>query len=140
MTLSIMDHLKKRGWTVVSFDFPQSGTGRMIHPEGKSKNKGGVIPDIIAKRESMCILMENKPIYTKSDFLKIGSILKDVSFNRALDDLKDELGVCRICGGIGLPLQETEKIKPDTKELVDFVIGVALDSSCKTVYRKSWVP
>ena len=38
----------QKGWYIVCFDFPQSGTGILIHPDsGRSeKNKGSINPDI----------------------------------------------------------------------------------------------
>ena len=48
VTISILKWLKKNDWKIISYDFPQSGTGLLIHPNSTigrtSKNKGGIIP------------------------------------------------------------------------------------------------
>ena len=72
VTNSIMDWLESCGWEIVSFDFPQSGTGRTLHPNPDvrehTKNKGGIIPDIVAIRNGIAAFFENKDRYVHSDF------------------------------------------------------------------------
>ena len=50
VTVNILNWLEQEGWEIICYDFPQSGTGIMLHPnnqEGsKSKNQDGIIPDL----------------------------------------------------------------------------------------------
>ena len=55
VTKSIIYYLKSNGWNIFSFDYPQSGTGYLIHPNSRfHKNKEAVIPDIIALFFCLC--------------------------------------------------------------------------------------
>lgn len=72
VTKSILKRLTANGWEIVCFDFPQSGTGRMLHPNRSNdeKNKDGIIPDIVAVKDCVCIFAENKDRFFYSDFKK----------------------------------------------------------------------
>ena len=40
VTKSILSKLRSDSWTIISFDFPQSGTGKTLHPnESSNKNE-----------------------------------------------------------------------------------------------------
>ena len=61
LTISLLEFLQVKGWDIICYDFPQSGTGRMIHPDDtNSKTEGGIIPDIVALKDGICIFFENK--------------------------------------------------------------------------------
>jgi hypothetical protein len=53
VTKTILSYLSSKGWNIVAYDFPQSGTGIMLHPDRNysEKNKGGIIPDIVAVKK-----------------------------------------------------------------------------------------
>ena len=49
VTKNILDWLEGNGWKIICYDFPQSGTGVLLHLNNSNrteKNKGGIIPDI----------------------------------------------------------------------------------------------
>lgn len=49
VTMILVKCLKKRGWKILSFDYPGSGTGFRLHKNGTNyKNKDTIVPDIIA--------------------------------------------------------------------------------------------
>ena len=78
ITINIIKWLESNGWEIICYDYPQSGTGRMIHPNRnvneKKKTEGAIIPDIIAVKNSISILFENKDKFVKSDFIKVAKI------------------------------------------------------------------
>ena len=61
VTKEIIKYLKKNDWLILSYDFPQSGTGTLILPDNSSseKNKDSIIPDIIAIKDNKCIFFED---------------------------------------------------------------------------------
>ena len=59
VTKALLQYLTDNGWHIVCFDFPQSGTGRVLHPNNADgeKNKDSIIPDIVAvKTIYLCFL------------------------------------------------------------------------------------
>ena len=66
VTITMLKWLQSNDWQIVCFDFPQSGTGVSLHPNQnireKTKNKGAIIPDIIANKNA------------KSLFFSIGNV------------------------------------------------------------------
>lgn len=134
VTKAILGYLIKYGWRIVSFDFPQSGTGRALHPAGSlSKNMGVLIPDIIAAKEGVGIYMENKDHYYPEDFRKVHNVLDGQVY--ATSFLK-VLGVdqTNLIGGIGLPEVCCNAIEPDMLRLVDFVFKVNEAGSVSVYY------
>ena len=127
VTKSIISYLMDHGWKIVSFDFPQSGTGRSLHPSGSvSKNSGVLIPDVVAVKDGMSIYMENKDRYYPEDFIKVNDVLQTKmyaeSFLRVLSVNQDTM-----FGGIGMPAASCESIAEEMKNLVDFVLRVSED-------------
>jgi hypothetical protein len=51
VTKTILKWLEANQWQIISYDFPQSGTGTVLRPhleQKPSKNKGSFIPDVVA--------------------------------------------------------------------------------------------
>ena len=77
ITKIVLKYLIGNNWSIISYDFPQSGTGTVIQPinrESKTKNKGAIVPDIIAIREDKVAVFENKDHFDLDDFKKIKAI------------------------------------------------------------------
>ena len=56
VTKLLLEWLMNNGWEIICFDFPQSGTGRLLHPNGSTeKNKNAINPDIVAVRNGTCV-------------------------------------------------------------------------------------
>src|SRR3989344_4038473 len=69
VTTKTIEWLKERGWGILSMDYPQSGTGFVLHPEGtKSKTEGAIIPDIVATKSGVGLIFENKDRFNLGDF------------------------------------------------------------------------
>ena len=133
VTKSIIKYLKQNGWNIFSFDYPQSGTGFLIHPNDRlDKNKKAIIPDIIANKESICIIMENKSRYYEKDFIKLDNLKNDVNYSNDLNSILKRLNCDNIKYGIGLPLKDFLQNKSDEYiKLVDFIITVDDSKNCK---------
>jgi len=106
VTKNILNWLEKNGWTVVCYDFPQSGTGILLHPNNAkrtNKNKGGIIPDIIAVKSNTALFFENKDRFYESDFNKLNKIKTEADYTNAFEKLLDGLNINTIYFGVGLP-------------------------------------
>ena len=127
-TIAIIDWLEANDWKIICFDFPQSGTGLMLHPNSNisqnEKNKGGIIPDIIAVKSSEAVFFENKDRYVKSDFDKLKEIKLSGNYSDNLDELLKEHKIKRISYGIGIPSikKEIDKSKANLVE-IDFLVS-----------------
>ena len=92
VTIRIIEILKNMGWNIISYDFPQSGTGLVIHPNNiedvvKKGNDGTWIPDIIATKGKELIFLENKVNFSDSDSLKISKIKKTGIYEDGINKL-----------------------------------------------------
>lgn len=135
VTKYILKWLISYKWEIVCFDFPQSGTGRFLHPNDKSqKNKGAINPDIVAVRDKKCVFFENKDRYYHPDFKKINELIVDNSYTDAINSLLSAYDVDEYYYGIGLPENKySNNAKKDSK-LVDFIIGVKEDGTIVELY------
>ena len=126
ITKRIINYLLINDWEIIAFDFPQSGTGRMLHPNNQfadSKNMGGIIPDIISQKGNTGIIIENKDRFYPKDFFKISSLINDDDYSNAIDDVFAG-NTENLKSGIGLPLSVADKIPDNLKEIVDYIYGV----------------
>lgn len=126
VTKAILKWLLDNGWSIVCFDFPQSGTGKMLHPNGnsESKNKNTIIPDIVAVRDGQCVFVENKDRYYYPDFVKQHELIVDNTYTDAIDMLLQPYTVNSIFYGIGLPTTKYKQSAQASESLVDFVVCV----------------
>lgn len=133
ITKSILRFLKEKRWIIYSFDYPQSGMGYIIHQNDRShKNKKTVIPDIIAHKNSTCIIMENKPIFYPDDFSKLDELSNSGLYSNDLENLISELNCNKILYGVGLP-NTIDIFNKDSEilNLVDFIITVDNSKNCE---------
>ena len=133
VTKSIISYLKRNRWNIFAFDYPQSGTGFLIHPNDRlHKNKDAIIPDIIANKKSICIIMENKPYYYEKDFLKLDNLKNNTNYSNDLNMILKRLNCKNIKYGIGLPEKDFLQNKSEKHmKLVDFIITVDDSKNCK---------
>ncbi|TXF87716.1 hypothetical protein FUA23_17435 [Neolewinella aurantiaca] len=125
LTVGMLSHLSDLGWSIVCFDFPQSGTGYVLHSNKKSKdskNEKSVIPDIISFKNGVVLYFENKDKFTKSDFDKIKRIKNSDEYIESLRYLLRKFDWVSIYYGIGLPKSDSN-LSRSLNELqsVDFV-------------------
>lgn len=136
VTKTIIKWLIDNGWKIVCFDFPQSGTGRYLHPDGSSdKNKESINPDIVAVKSGTCLFFENKDRYYYLDFIKQNGLISHNNYKKAIDDLLKEYEVKTIKYGIGLPLSKYKTEAKNNHKLVDFIVGVGDNSLVQFLYN-----
>lgn len=137
VTKSILNWLITNSWKVIAFDFPHSGTGIMLQPNnraGDSKNKGSVIPDIIAFRTDSVIFFENKDRFVLSDINKINDIKLTDKYSDAIDKILKGYPYRHMYFGIGLPYSKVNVDKVNANiSVIDFAVLVEQDSSIVTI-------
>ena len=134
VTINLLNWLEGNGWKIVCYNFPQSGTGVLLHPNTDenrtTKNKGGIIPDILATRNSIAVFFENKDRFVLSDFEKIKEVKKLGNYSNALDTILKEFNVTKIFYGIGIPANEKDiKKSLECIDGIDFLISTSEDKS-----------
>lgn len=137
VTKNILKWLITNNWEIICFDFPQSGTGRILHPNGdnKSKNKDTIIPDIVAIKNGICIFSENKDRFCYSDYIKQNSVKVGGDYSDAIRDLLRNHVINEIFYGIGLPLVKHNNASRLAARLVDFILAVGDDGAVNIVYN-----
>ena len=69
ITKSILKWLIENNWEIICFDFPKSGTGIFLHPNGSSnKNKDSINIDIIAIKNGISLFFENKDRFSFPEY------------------------------------------------------------------------
>jgi len=127
VTKNVLDWLELNGWNVICYDFPQSGTGVLLHPNNNKrteKNKGGIIPDIIAVKDGIALFFENKDRFYQPDFDKLFEIRTESNYSDSLESLLVGHNIKSIAFGIGISdiKKEIEKCQLHLDK-VDFLIS-----------------
>lgn len=137
VTKFILKNLIDNDWDIVCFDFPQSGTGKFLHPDTleKSKNQGSINPDIVAVKKNICLFFENKDRFYKNDFIKVNRLINNNIYKRSISKLLENYIIDSIFYGIGLPRSEISEEKQKFNYLVDFIIGVNINQTVEFVYN-----
>lgn len=137
VTKAILRWLLSNKWEIICFDFPQSGTGRMLHPNcgNDKKNKDAIIPDIVAVKDGTCIFSENKNRFYYPDFEKQNLLKTGNDYSNAIVDLLKGHSVDSIFYGIGLPTAKHKHGSSDAAYLVDFIICTDEDKTVHVAYN-----
>lgn len=137
VTKAIMAWLMSNGWHIVCFDFPQSGTGRILHPNyaDSEKNKDSIIPDVVAVKEKICVFFENKDRFYYPDYQKVNDLIIDNQYSDAITLLLHDYDVHNIFYGIGLPKIKHKKKSQESAKLVDFIVGVDENKVISVLYN-----
>lgn len=139
VTINILKWLKVNNWTIVCYDFPQSGTGILLQSiEEKSKNKKGIIPDIISVRDNVALFFENKDRYFAPDFEKLRDIKKSGNYDHSINTLLSAFNVTTIYYGIGIPdiQKHTQAAMKDLDE-IDFLISTSESGEINILFEKN---
>lgn len=129
VTKSLLKWLQDSGWTIICFDFPQSGTGKVLHPSTTtSKTEDAVIPDIIAIKGSIVVHFENKDRFVLDDFDKVLYLRTTHDYDGAYANLLDGYTYDCIFYGIGMPYSASNYSKAlGELNKVDFVVFLMED-------------
>ena len=136
VTKAILKWLLDNHWKIVCFDFPQSGTGRFLHPNGTTeKNKDAINPDIVAVKRNFCLFFENKDRYYYPDYIKQNKLITENNYTEAIGALLSSYSVESILYGIGLPTSKFHGDAVSNQCLVDFIVGIGEDMSVRFLYN-----
>jgi hypothetical protein len=125
VTISVIERLRENGWKILSFDYPQSGTGKLIKPDSKEKNLGGFIPDIVAFKNGVVLFWENKDHFVFEDFTKIKNIKESEAFIKPIKDFLSKIDYGYIYFGIAIPKVDAEINKASKYyKYIDFFVTV----------------
>lgn len=126
VTKAIVRKLIGEGWIILAYDFPQSGTGRCLHPDySDSKTKGIWVPDIVAHRGESLVFFENKSRFVHDDFEKLKVIRETTSYDAAIKQLAEGYCWSSVYYGVGFANDEAEVSKAMPYiGIVDFVLLV----------------
>ncbi len=135
VTLSIVRWLRGRGWKIVSYDYPQSGTGLFVHPADRSsKNFKSIVPDILAQKDGKGVWFENKDRYYAPDFNKIRFLRGTHDYDKSLTEAFSGLP-SRLYYGVGLSRKEGEVKKSlNEKGKIEFLVTVDTDETVRVEY------
>lgn len=141
LTKTILAWLEETGWEIVAFDFPQSGTGIMLHPtiaDRAHKNSDTIIPDIIASKNGLAVIFENKNRFVAADFEKVFLAKSSSLFNASLTALLKGIPPEKMFWGIGLPFSTNSLNKASTMlNNIDFVVFVEDDGGKRVIGGQS---
>lgn len=139
VTKAILRWLIDNDWEIICFDFPQSGTGRFLHPnEGTGeKNKDSINPDIVAAKANTCVFFENKDRFYFPDYKKINDLIVHNDYSDAIDQLLGKRVIERYFYGIGIPSCKHKSASIEASHLVDFIVGVEEDESVAVLYSSN---
>jgi len=141
VTKSILNWLEFNNWEIICFDFPQSGTGVILHPNEEfrtTKNKGSVIPDIVAIKDELVVFFEDKDNFVMDDFIKVDRLRTTNDYSDSIKRLLEGYKYSTIYYGVGLPFsKQIETNCNKNLHLVDFVVFVSLDYSVWVKYQRT---
>lgn len=147
ITKKIIQFLKSNNWHILTFDFPQSGTGRNFKPskecfeESANKNKEHIIPDILAVKDGVMVLFENKSYFYLDDFKKINELKINNCYE---DDIEEFLKLLKIEVSkkyYGIGCVDDKKFYEEAEpyyELTDFIVTVN-EMGIEVVYNPSHI-
>lgn len=139
VTLAIIEFLKAADWEILSFDYPQSGTGVTIHPANRqmgAKRENTITPDIIALKIDNLIVMENKVYFSAEDVKKLRKVKKGV-FTRSLRYNFPDINWQKIWVGLGISDKDKELRKALANQPVfDFLLSVTSEGVVSAEYLR----
>jgi len=129
ITKNILKWLIKNDWNIVAYDFPQSGTGKFLHPnknvrKNQTKNYKAFIPDIVAVKNSNAIFFENKNRFFLDDFIKLKNIKENNNYSISINNLLKTYNITNIYFGIGAI--NNELFIASSKEYLNYVDFIVL--------------
>ena len=135
VTKTVLDWLIGNNWEIITYDFPQSGTGKYLHPNKEirnreTKNEKSFIPDIVAVRNTTALFFENKNRFFLDDFIKLKNIREDNIYSDDIDKLLSKYYIQNIYYGIaGINSKHFIENSMQYKNDVDFIVTIEHDVS-----------
>lgn len=125
VTKKIIKKLIEHGWTILSYDFPQSGTGYRFkqNDDALCEKCSVAIPDIVAIKDKIGLVFENKNRFYKEDFSKV-NLYRNGVYSNSFSVFFNDYALNNIYYGVGMPAGESSKIHESELDFVDFVLVV----------------
>ena len=141
VTKTLLKWLTEAQWEIVCFDFPQSGTGKVLHPNTTtSKTEGAIIPDIIAYKRGIVVIFENKDRFVMADFNKVQFLRSTSIYDKSLNSLLVNRPYSKIYYGIGMPHSDNNYRKAENNAtMVDFIVYVKDSGNILTTDNKGTI-
>lgn len=135
VTKALLQWLIDSNWKIICFDFPQSGTGKVLHPDNtNSKTEGAIIPDIVAIKGSIVVDFENKDRFVLEDFDKVAFLRHTSVYDRDYAKLLEGYSFNHIYYGIGMPFSAANYKKSMSEiDKVDFIFFLKEDGSFEII-------
>lgn len=131
VTKTTLNWLEETGWEIICFDFPQSGTGVSLHLNAElrtTKNKGSIIPDIVAIKSETVVFFENKDRFLISDFLKVSALKNTFDYSGSIKKLLKGFTYSKIYYGIAIAHTIINELKTNEHlDKIDFAVFVNKD-------------
>jgi len=128
LTKVVLNWLEDNAWKIICFDFPQSGTGVVLHPnkrESTNKNKGSIIPDIVAIKNEVVLFFENKDRFFLADYEKISKLRDTDLYANSINSLLVDFKFTHIFYGVGIYFSEINEVNDaENWDKIDFSIMV----------------
>lgn len=124
ITKGIKAYIESLGWKVLSFDFPQSGTGVTLKRNNheNEKNRDTMNPDIIALKDSTLLVMENKVEFSKKDLKKL-EMVKTGEYTKSIRSHFPDFPFTKMRVGVGLKNTLSNAVKIGKESgVLDFYI------------------
>ncbi len=138
VTKAILNWLESNNWQIITFDFPQSGTGYSLHPNEDlrtTKNKGAFIPDIVAIKNEIVVFFENKDRFLLSDFLKVEELKTTQDFKNSIEKLLKNFTFSKLFYGVGLAHSDKAELKTNENLVkIDFAVFIFQDNTIKVTF------
>ncbi len=143
ITKSLLLWLESQSWNILAYDFPQSGTGVIIHPDDDirvTKNKGGIIPDIIAIKDGSVVFFENKDRFDEKDFVKVNLLRVDKKYEMSIAKFLGSHFYSNIYFGVGLAnIPRIRKRIDERRDMVDFAVLVSSSRDICIYYQSKLI-
>jgi len=108
VTRELIRFHQREGWNVVSFDLPETGAGERIPPNNRqtgTKQRGSIVPDIVAVNGEILRLVESKPKFDMNDVRKLELVLNG-EYSQGIERKFGHLEWESVEVSIGLPIAE----------------------------------
>ena len=141
ITRRLLKWLIEKGWQILSYDYPQSGTGLALHSKDRamgSKNIGAIIPDIIAVKAGIVLFFENKVDFNIIDIEALTLLKHSGLYDLSIQELLKIIGpVEHMYFGIALKNSPKNKDKIcKNEEMLDFALLVDDDLSVNKFFDR----
>lgn len=135
ITLAVVNFLKSKGFVIIAFDYPGSGSGLRLSPEERGSKNNGMIPDIIACCGAILIIIESKPTFVLDDVNKLQPLRDGTDYFKALQRLMQLSNTHVILYGVCFEHNDRQNAKANNyKDKLDFVLTVSADMTVRTLF------